>query len=1456
MKQINVKLLAILAVSAIVFLGGTKALHDYQAVKNADTMLVRAEQAKEEGEYEDAVKFLRGYLTRRPDDTEKYSDLALTMKQALEEAQSGGRLIDAKVFHQTYGTIEAALRKVPDDVVLREAAVEFAIRFHRFQDAISHIEHLMAGKPDEFDPELAMKLAQCQLASAQEDTSIETAAEIVGFDPLERTFDDQKAKAPDNVAAYGFLATVYGQRRSRPDIAHAIMDRMVIACGEDADAYLARASMWRNGDEEDKAQARRDVAKAMELAPEDPAALNLAAGFALDDRDFGRARELYDKSLAIDPENIQAMIGLSLWGGATGNIDAAIDYLTQAEERNPRNVNIVIQRANLEINRGDYAEVEGVIEKLRELNAPKPIRDFLEGRVHLQKREWLKAADKLSGARPHIVQVRPEWLTPLDSALALCYENLAQHDLRKDAFQRIVTREPDNLIARWGKIEALRTLKRTSAALEEYATLERQLKSNDDIAGRLLIPHLSLELLQQRDRTEEDRDYKEAEALVRRILKETRINDAAKASVVAQYYTETGQPDKAKAILEKSREKNPDNIVLKLSRIAELASKDTPAARKELDAFQAEHGDMEPVRRLRAQMALFERGEGHVEEIKKQAENVSMFPENDQLRLWARIGQMLISVGDTKGARELWQRVADARPDDIQIRIGVFELSLQQDDRAQQERALDQLRDVVGDGTAEMKWARAMKIVAAVRREELPKSALDEARGLVDDAISSRPGWEPLYRLSGELALRDNDNERAMDAFRMAADLGATNPEVYRNLAVMNFRSQKFRAAREALDKLPQYMWSNREQKMDLELLAREGNLPEEIPINEDSQNADDHNFAGRILASAKRLEEADAAFRRAIKLEPDNPEFWGGLYNLYIENDQREAAEKVLRSAESRLSEANAPMFLGTAYRKLGDWEKSEANYNAAVTAQPENLKILNAMAEMFITSNQAEKALSTLERMVALEDKANGIDQKNRVRWARRRMASITVSSGTYENYERALGLLRANQGDAQTMAPQDLILLGQFAVRRSDMLSRQQAIDIMETTRQRRSLSNQERFQLAALYESVGRWSDCKSLMESLLVSADDSEALLDPWLNWLIEHDDLDKAATWLRKASPGSPAAMRAKAHVDVSRGRAKQAVDAVMKVVPKEYSPQTALQFLGVARMAEELAVRDERIYKLSDSLWTKFAKADPANLIPYSQYLARRNDSAKLVQALKVCDQVRKSGQPVPAIQVATAVLRNDLCPERTKYGEVVRAWSDSAVEENPDASVLYVVRSELEDVLGDPEASEEWLRKFIELGRGTVQERGIVANNLAYKLALAGKGEEAMTLAESSMKLLGPQDALKDTFGMAYLAAGDHARAIQEFESAISVSPSPSKYYHLAVSKWRSGDRDGAAAAFETALELGVMEELKDGPEANSVEAFLKELQAAGVISTDPSESDLEEAAAANADSDRRPF
>jgi tetratricopeptide (TPR) repeat protein len=106
---------------------------------------------------------------------------------------------------------------------------------------------------------------------------------------------------------------------------------------------------------------------------------------------------------------------------------------------------------------------------------------------------------------------------------------------------------------------------------------------------------------------------------------------------------------------------------------------------------------------------------------------------------------------------------------------------------------------------------------------------------------------------------------------------------------------------------------------------------------------------------------------------------------------------------------------------------------------------------------------------------------------------------------------------------------------------------------------------------------------------------------------------------------------------------------------------------------------------------------------------------------------------------------------------------------------------------------------------------QRNLIAlNNLAWFVALTeGKGAEALQLMEKAFDLVGPTPELLDTRGVINLKIGQKKKAIQDLEQAVSISESPSRYFHLAQAHLLAGNRNAAIVAFQKATKGGLTED-----------------------------------------------
>jgi tetratricopeptide (TPR) repeat protein len=136
-------------------------------------------------------------------------------------------------------------------------------------------------------------------------------------------------------------------RTGRRDDAMAAYDRLIALEPANADAYHERSELWRQRDDRDAARA--DLARAFELAPNDPD-IRMDYGrneclFAQNDEDRAAARQIIASSVDLDKENPQVWATAGHRLSQCGHPEEAIPFLTRAVELDPENPEYLSGRA-------------------------------------------------------------------------------------------------------------------------------------------------------------------------------------------------------------------------------------------------------------------------------------------------------------------------------------------------------------------------------------------------------------------------------------------------------------------------------------------------------------------------------------------------------------------------------------------------------------------------------------------------------------------------------------------------------------------------------------------------------------------------------------------------------------------------------------------------------------------------------------------------------------------------------------------------------------------------------------------------------------------------------------------------------------------------------------------------------------------------------------------------------
>jgi len=140
-----------------------------------------------------------------------------------------------------------------------------------------------------------------------------------------------------------------------------------------------------------------------------------------------------------------------------------------------------------------------------------------------------------------------------------------------------------------------------------------------------------------------------------------------------------------------------------------------------------------------------------------------------------------------------------------------------------------------------------------------------------------------------------------------------------------------------------------------------------ERAVTLDPHDAEPFTRLGMVQRDLGALDEARAAFERALDLDPRSAEAWCGL-GLLLAQQESPAAEAALRRAlalEPDQPESNAA--LGRFQELRGERAAAEASYRAAVGVNPDYVDGLFALGA-FLAESAPEEALRALERVVAL--------------------------------------------------------------------------------------------------------------------------------------------------------------------------------------------------------------------------------------------------------------------------------------------------------------------------------------------------------------------------------------------------------------------------------------------------------------------------------------------------------
>ncbi len=1386
MKRLNVKLLVILCVAVVFLVVGVWALHRFQTARNSGMFLDLAKQAIEEKDYLLAAQNFHRYLHHDPDNREANEGFAMALT---DHAESPGSTQQDKV--TAYSALEQVLRKFDDLVEVRKRLAEFAVKINRADVAVAQYEELVKKEATDTADNRVL------LGKAYELTE--------DLEKAGSTYDSLIEKHPADIRGYVLKARLLRAKLNKPEEADALIDQMVEANQDLPRAYLERARYLNEIKFRDA--AAEDLAKALELAPNDLDVLTFAVEFANSGRDFATARTHLTHAIEQFPDNADLVRRMAHIDWFEGKREDAVAKLKEAWKKDPESRELLVQLCDFQIDSGDIAGARATFEELQKL--PGINNDFLElplSRILLAEGKFNEAAQRLERIRPLMAR-NAYYAVQIDLLLAECYRSMGQPDKQMGCYERALLADPLSVPARRGRAVLLMASGREEESLAEWKQLTATLPE-----ARAIV--LKLEMNRRRALPADQQDFGDIEKL----LAEWKGDDKGSSNTMvglleADVLASQGKFAEARAAAESARKANPQQPqpwMYLVSLLLREHPDDFAGALALIDDAEKEIPNSIELQMLRIDVLTRQGGEPALAALAAQEAAAGKLEEKAQLAVWQKLGGAYYKLGDRKTASKLWNQVIDRDPRNAPLLLALFALSQESDDEAGMQAAIDRIAQILGENSAEFDYTQAARIASRIRSKKNEPGSMDDARRILGQALEKRPRWSALRTLAGDIEALDGNSEAAIDQYQQAVDLGDQSPGVLRRLIQLLAGSGRWEEANERLTRLEQFDALTPEmQKVRIIVRQQLGqvNLEEASAALAGSSSPQDLIWLGQLYQREKKHAEAETTLRQAVTLDETNPSAWIALVSVLAAAGKMEDAETAIQQGQAKVAAKDTSLMSARAYELMGNPTKALAAYQEALAASPADLTLLRQLTEFLLRQGRTDEATPSLEKMIALAAEASAKDQIHIV-WARRQLARVLSISGGYNQLVQALELIQANaQGDSLSL--EDQMLKAALLARAPDRKSRDEAVAIYESAAPG-TLRPVDRFQLAKLYEQLGRWDRSREEMLALMAAEPNNMSYQGWFVQMLLKHDELGEALPRIEKLeqeTAQSLVTIELRARAMIRQGQIEQAVSLLRRAVPNPLPPQqrNLLSAMGalMVEMAQQAEPGDQpRLYQAAEQFYRDFVAATPDSNWVLAAYLAQHGN---VNEALSMCEELLGT-QPQTAVDVAMTALRSQRASIEAQQFEKVSHWIDQLGDRVTPLRRLFL-QADLAETRGQYGEAEKLYRQILEQPNLAEAESITALNNLAFLVAAGGgAGQEALEMIQRAIDLGGPMSELLDTRAMAYLSVGDSQRAIEDLQEAIAMAPNGLKYFHLALAHQKANDQEAATKAYQESKRLGL--------------------------------------------------
>ncbi|HEY1188223.1 MAG TPA: tetratricopeptide repeat protein, partial [Gemmata sp.] len=1251
MPTINKRFLLKAVLVLFALAGVLVAAHAVQSQRIPAALKAQSERAADAGKTDVAIHYLRQYLEFHPEDVDSQVKLAgLLVKRPPTQ-----RGLTELLF-----LYDKVLRFDPARHDIRREALGTALRLGKYSDAVTHGEALLQAFPTD-------AALWGQLATAQAGLNQNAAAR--------KSYEAAVRCAPDQISGYQSLAQLVWRNMDDKAGAREVLDRMVKALPQEADAYLIRARFETFNAEEVNGAPQfqkplADLHRVFELDPEHAEAALLMAEIMQRTRNVPAAHALLRDAVALYPTNLKLVRGLSWLELIRGNMAASITVLEDGLKAAPDGFDLMVPLADLLIHQNDTVRTAELMKRLESRRAPPTQVKYLKARVAMREEKWEQAVAMLDHLRtdPEVVKL-PGLQIQLSLLLANCYGKLGDQAAEEKAYQRATGADPRNVTARVGLGNLYLNLGRFDAAARE---LEAALQS-PYATGAVVTQWVQLKARLLRTGTEAE--WRRLEVATAAASPRFTRGSSEPVILRAHVLAAQGKLGDAVKLLRHESARRPADAHLWAALARHAADLNGCAAGLAvLDEAQASAGDCAEIRLARA--ALYAREPGHVRPIAPLGERTESWPENEQLRLLSGLVEVYDRLGDSANVVRLLRRIVARQPSNVGMWLKLHERAGAGEVAALARTAISKLE---GEGGPAVALCDARTATAETAASVTPRLIA---------AFGGNPTRADVCLALARLKHLTGDEPGATELTELAFKLEPTRYESAEALLALYTKSGAGERAAQLLSRIandPRWAGEPFRRMVGHVLTAlpapgAAGLLMQTKPLV--AQEPGGLGWAGDC-AVALKLPETAALLDEAARAPGATADDWLRKA-LYVSRDNPAAGPEALAEARAKLPAA-AYFQLVAVYCDTA----AGSTFTPAAGSPADRRLLAQARLSVKLSRAQPAEGGKVLEELLTHTD-ISAADAD----WARRNLAMIFAVGGAPEDRVKAMNLLR-EVVSTETLTPDELratasvlTTLGRYLEgpdRRKVLTS---AIASLAAA-YKATKAPSYLFAMSQLHRALGNRKESRECLQILLNDpTDPSYAFyLRAALDEVVEDENFAAGATFagkLQSSHAGDFSALASIARFECKAGRPDRglAVAEDYARVAESGAGDYLLRSARVAELLDELSrlpnVRGTPVARrMADTAverYTAVVPNRPEAIVGAAGVLAADGRPAEAF------DRVERLGRYIPArlrASAGLAIVRGN-GNVTNRQAELVQKWLDDCLAEEPDSIPLLLNRAE----------------------------------------------------------------------------------------------------------------------------------------------------------------------------------